>query len=241
LAKAVEFHRKHGAEGTLLVTRVEEPSKYGVVVCAPGESTVERFVEKPTEYVSNRINAGIYVLNPRMLDRIQPVPTSIETQVFPKMAQDGELHAMDLEGFWMDVGQPKDYLAGIQLYAASRPDGELAHGESFVGRVLVHPTATIGKNCKIGPNVTIGANAVIEDGVRISRAAVLDGARIGSYSWISNAIVGWQARIGRWVRVEGVSVLGEDVSVNDELFVNGGIILPNKSISKSIVQPQIVM
>jgi NDP-sugar pyrophosphorylase family protein len=53
------------------VTKVEEPSKYGVVVSRDGSSHIERFVEKPQEFVSNKINAGIYILNPKMISRIE--------------------------------------------------------------------------------------------------------------------------------------------------------------------------
>lgn len=55
----------------------------------------------------------MYILNPSVLNRIELKPTSIEKEVFPSMAQDGELYAMELPGFWMDVGQPKDFLTGI--------------------------------------------------------------------------------------------------------------------------------
>ena len=54
-----------------------------------------------------QINAGIYILNPSVLSRIQLRPTSIEKVVFPPMASDGRLFAMTLPGFWMDIGQPK--------------------------------------------------------------------------------------------------------------------------------------
>ena len=52
------------------VTRVEEPSKYGVVVYQPN-GRINRFVEKPQVFVSNKINAGIYIFNPAILDRIE--------------------------------------------------------------------------------------------------------------------------------------------------------------------------
>lgn len=52
------------------VTKVDEPSKFGVVLTMPGSSTIDRFVEKPKEFVGNRINAGIYIFNPSILDRI---------------------------------------------------------------------------------------------------------------------------------------------------------------------------
>lgn len=60
-------------------------------------------------------NIGLYILNPSILNRIELKPTSIEKEVFPSMAQDGELYAMELPGFWMDVGQPKDFLTGKYL------------------------------------------------------------------------------------------------------------------------------
>jgi mannose-1-phosphate guanylyltransferase len=155
----ISFHKAHGKEGTILVTKVDEPSKYGVIVTKPDGNQIEKFVEKPKEYVSNRINAGIYLFLPSILERIEPKPTSIEKEIFPKMAQGGVLFAMDLEGFWMDVGQPKDFLLGSGLYLAhirQKSPKLLAASTSDVfiqGDVLVHPTANIGPNCKIGPNV----------------------------------------------------------------------------------------
>jgi mannose-1-phosphate guanylyltransferase len=67
----LKFHKAHGDEGTILVTRVEEPSKYGVVVNRAGASHIDRFVEKPKEFISNKINAGLYIFNPSILRRIE--------------------------------------------------------------------------------------------------------------------------------------------------------------------------
>lgn len=69
--KLLKFHLDHGCEGTILVTKVEDPSKYGVVVTSSGSTQVERFVEKPQQWVGNLINAGIYVLNPKALRRFE--------------------------------------------------------------------------------------------------------------------------------------------------------------------------
>lgn len=180
----VAFHKNHGGEGTIMVTRVKDPSKYGVVVTKPSSSMVERFVEKPKEFVGDRINAGIYMLDPKVLDRIevflsgflpfftyfniQARPMSIEKEVFPPMALDGQLHVLDLEGFWADVGQPSDYLEGTSLFLnhlLMKPSTDksevLSDAKSFKtktgsdidGPVLIDPTAIIGKGCKIGPNV----------------------------------------------------------------------------------------
>lgn len=76
----IKFHMSHGKEGTIVVTKVEEPSKYGVVVYKE-QGCIRSFIEKPQEFVSNKINAGIYMLNPTVLRRIQLRPTSIEKEV----------------------------------------------------------------------------------------------------------------------------------------------------------------
>ena len=69
-------------------------------------------------FVGDKINAGIYVLSPKVLDRIELRPTSIEKETFPLIARDNALFAFTLPGYWMDVGQPKDYLTGA---GAQRP------------------------------------------------------------------------------------------------------------------------
>lgn len=60
---------------------MEEPSKYGVVVYDERTGMIAEFVEKPQEYVGNKINAGLYIFNPSILDRIPLRPTSIEKEV----------------------------------------------------------------------------------------------------------------------------------------------------------------
>ncbi|CAG9816861.1 unnamed protein product [Phaedon cochleariae] len=237
------FHEAHGREGTIVVTKVEEPSKYGVVVYDKNNG-IQSFVEKPQEFISNKINAGLYMLNPSVIDRIELRPTSIEKEVFPQMATDKQLFAFELQGFWMDVGQPKDFLTGMCLYLKHlrTTDGErLYKGNGAVGNVLVDPTARIGNNCQIGPNVTIGPGVVIEDGVCIKRSTILRDATIRSNSWLDSCIVGWKCLVGKWVRMEGTTVLGEDVIVKDETYINGGQVLPHKNIATSVPEPQIIM
>ncbi|KAK9123878.1 hypothetical protein Sjap_013480 [Stephania japonica] len=116
LEQMIQFHKAHGGEASIMVTKVDEPSKYGVVVMEEATGKVENFVEKPKIFVGNKINAGIYLLNPSVLDRIQLRPTSIEKEVFPKIATEQKLFAMVLPGFWMDIGQPRDYITGLRLY-----------------------------------------------------------------------------------------------------------------------------
>lgn len=244
LSEMIRFHRSHGGEASIMVTKVDEPSKYGVVVTEEGTGKVERFVEKPKIFVGNKINAGIYLLNPSVLDRIELRPTSIEKEVFPKIAADRGLFAMVLPGFWMDIGQPRDYITGLRLYLASlrnREPSKLAVGPNIVGNVLVHESAVIGEGCLIGPDVAIGGNCVVEPGVRLSRCTVMRGVRIKKHACVSSSIVGWHSTVGKWARIENMTILGEDVHVCDEIYSNGGVVLPHKQIKSSILKPEIVM
>lgn len=144
LTKMVEFHKSHGCEGTLVVTTVEEPSRYGVIV-ANSDGKIDRFVEKPSTFVSNKINAGMYLFNANILKRIPMKPTSIEREIFPLMAADKQLYQLELPGYWMDIGQPKDYLIGQGMYMKALEEQKtelLTTGVKNSG-VVIHPTATV--------------------------------------------------------------------------------------------------
>lgn len=239
----IDFHKSHKSEGTIVVTRVQEPSKYGVVVYDNVTGLVDKFVEKPREFVSDRINAGLYIFSKTILNRIQLKPTSIEKETFPNMAKDKKLYAIELQGYWMDIGQPVDYLKGVSLYLdwldKKNKKKLTTIGEGIIGNVLIDPSAKIGKNCKIGSDVCIGANVIIEDGCHITKCTILSGSRI-SNSYLNECIIGWDCKIGQHVHMSNLCVLGEGVEVDDGVCLNGTTVLPYKRISESIHEPKVV-
>ncbi|KAE8679471.1 putative mannose-1-phosphate guanylyltransferase 2 [Hibiscus syriacus] len=189
----IEFHKAHGGEASIIVTKVDEPSKYGVVVMEESTGQVDKFVEKPKLFVGNKINGGIYLLNPSVLDRIELRPTSIEKEIFLKIAAEKKLYAMILPGFWMDIGQSRDYITGLRLYLDSlrkKASTKLSTGSNIIGNVLVHESAKIGEGCLIGPDVAIGPGCVVESGVRLSRCTVMCGVRIKKHACIPSIIIG---------------------------------------------------
>lgn len=245
-AELVKFHQAHGGKGTIVATKVDEPSKYGVIVhdiATP--NLIDRFVEKPVEFVGNRINAGLYILNPEVIDLIDLKPTSIEKETFPLLVEQRSLYSFDLEGFWMDVGQPKDFLAGTTLYLnslAKKGDASLAKDEKHIkGNVLVDPTATIGEGALVGPNVVLGPNVVVGNGARIQDSVVMANSTIKDHAWVKKTIVGWNSTVGKWARLEGVTVLGDDVEIKDEIYVNGAKVLPHKCVSSNVEKESIIM
>jgi mannose-1-phosphate guanylyltransferase len=136
----LEFHRNHGREGTIAVTPVKDPSRYGVIL-SDNNKKILNFVEKPQEYIGNNINAGLYIFNKKFLSRVKPVPTSIEREIFPQMAKEGELYIYELEGFWADIGQPKDYLLGTSLYlndlALTNKSKLTQNKKNLIGNVII--------------------------------------------------------------------------------------------------------
>eukprot|EP00064_Thunnus_orientalis_P018429 superscaffoldBa00004245_g18528 len=208
----LQFHRNHGKEGTIVVTRVEEPSKYGVVVFETESGRIHRFV-----FVSNKINAGMYIFNPSMLSRIQLRPTSIEKEIFPVMAEEGHLYAMELQAHsatrllkqtgWILLHSDKDNRIRI-----NRDPDQL--GDSVIGASL-------------DPHPSLGA-------VKPPSRPVVQTGRSRTKDW-SESLTLVQ------VRMENVTVLGEDVIVNDELYLNGANVLPHKSINESVPEPRIIM
>ena len=118
------------------------------------------------------------------------------------------------------------------------PDLDRLCGDSessnIIGNVLIHPTAKVHPEALIGPNVTIGEKCVVQKGARIQDSCLLAFSQIKQDAFIRQSIIGWKSIVGRWVRIEGVSVLAEDVQIRDELFINGSFILPHKNIANSI-------
>ncbi|MBK5333748.1 MAG: NDP-sugar synthase, partial [Ilumatobacteraceae bacterium] len=124
IASLVDFHRQHSAEATIHLIAVDDPSSFGVVA-TDHDGRVERFVEKPAPGTapSNMINAGTYVLEPSVLQRIPPgQKVSIERATFPEVAAGGRLFAMPTDDYWLDAGNPASYLqANLDLLDGTRP------------------------------------------------------------------------------------------------------------------------
>lgn len=258
LRALLDFHNAHGKVGTIMVTPVDEPAKYGKSVVVPHETgLIDRFVEHGRTFAGNLINAGVYIFSPAIFDRIQLRTTSMEKEVLPSLAGEDQLYCMRLDGYWMNIKKPPDFLQGTSLYldylrkhrpqelaadlSALSGGAAAAAGSTLEGNVLLDPTAIVGKGCKLGPDVVLGPGCVVEDGVRLSRCILLEGVRVCPHAVVLDSILGWRSTVGSWARIEGVSVLGEDVHIDSELCINGALILPHKRIGTSVAEPQIIM
>jgi len=241
-AALLEFHSSHHKEGTIYVTPVKDPSRYGVVVGDSKTGQISDFVEKPkTMLYGNYINAGMYILNKSIIKRVKfDVECSIEREIFPAMAKEGQLYRIELKSYWMDVGKPDDYLQGQGMFLQSLYEKKgpqlAAQSNRIIGHVIIHETAKISLTAVLGPNVVIGPNVVVGHNVRVQNSTIMENSVLNDGSYVRNSIVGWHSKIGRWARLQDMCVLGEDVSVHDETLLNGVIICPHKSVDKDELQ-----
>lgn len=213
LRSLVDFHAERGAEATLHLTPVDDPSRYGVVPI-DGQGRVEAFVEKPPadSAPSKWINAGAYVLEPSVIERIADGRrVSIEREVFPSLVEDGSVYAVQSDDYWIDTGTPDTYLeAQLDLIGGRRPHRPAAVDPS----ADVHRSATV-RDSVIGPGAMVGPDASIVG------STLLPGAAIGAGAIVDGSIVGPRAQIGAGARVDELSVIGDDVIIDPESQLHG--------------------
>lgn len=212
LIPLLEFHRQHGGVATIALTEVEDPTSYGVVE-QDDTGRILRFVEKPRpeEAPSNRINAGLYILEP---DVFRYIPAqrevSIERETFPRLIQDSAgVYGMVSRGYWRDMGTPSRYrqvhwdvldrrfplpMQGRQVQPGvwAGEDVEFGKGVLFVPPVLIGNKVKIGDQAVIGPYAVIGDNCRIGARVHCSNSILWDRSVVRDGSRLSNSIFGYR-------------------------------------------------
>jgi mannose-1-phosphate guanylyltransferase len=198
----VGFHRERRAEATMMLTRVEDPSRYGVVP-TDDDGRVTAFIEKPppSEAPTNEINAGVYVMEPSVLGRIPAGrAVSAEHELFPPLVADGRLFAATTDAYWIDIGTPQSYLQA-NLDALQRAGVEN----------LIDETASVDGSASLAASC-VGAGAVIEAGARIERSVLLPRARVERGAVVRDSIVGEGSKVAVGFRAEGLT-LGDETKV----------------------------
>jgi mannose-1-phosphate guanylyltransferase len=197
----VAFHESRGAEATIALHRVDDPSRYGVVP-TDGEGRVIQFVEKPPrgEAPTDLINAGTYVFEPAVVDRIPAGRrVSVERETFPALVADRSLYALDDGCYWIDTGTPCEYVqAQIDLVDGVR-------GAPVEG---IHRSAEVSADASV-KRAVVGAGAVIAAGARVEAAVLLAGAGVEADAVVDGSVIGERAVVGAGAHVTGGSVVGD--------------------------------
>jgi mannose-1-phosphate guanylyltransferase len=262
ITSLAKFHRDRDTLGTLTLTAVDDPSRYGLVPIDE-DGRIERFIEKPQpeEIVTNLVNAGTYVLEPEILNYVPAgEPFSFERTreggLFPLLLAEGEaLYGFVSNAYWLDIGTPASYrransdtvagLVGVEPPGVKHDHHVwVARGTEIHATARVSGPASIGEGCRIGPRAVIGRHACIGDGCVIEEEASIDesvlhpGVRVGPGAFVARSLVASDASIGAGSHVSD-AVIGKGVTVGADNELGGGIRLwpglevPDRSITFS--------
>jgi mannose-1-phosphate guanylyltransferase len=212
----VAEHERSGALVTIGLVEVADPSQFGVVEQTE-DGRIVRFVEKPPreQAPSNRINAGIYIMEPEILKKIPAGrEVSIERETFPQLIAEGfRVQGAKVDGYWMDMGTSERYrrihwdlLDGklkLDLEERERGGGirigegtEIAQGAMLVPPVLVGSRVKIGERAVVGPYAVIGDDCVIGRGAKIVHSILWDRCTAAEAAQLNRCIVGSGLKIG---------------------------------------------
>src|SRR5215470_18884526 len=192
LNEVIRFHKERNATATIVLVPVANPTAYGLVETEQ-DGRVKRFLEepKPEEVTCNTINAGIYILEPRVLDYVpDDEPSTFEYRVFPKMLESkAPVYGYVWRGYWRDIGTPSSYLqANLDVLSGKIglfPRSPRARGEKFDDAAeiddlsMVDPSCTVKAGARI-VNSVISRNCYIEERARIEDSVIRSGTRIGT-------------------------------------------------------------
>ena len=234
LKTVIREHNERKATATIVLCPVENPRDYGLVV-TEADGRIRQFLEKPKEeeLPCNTINAGTYILEPRVLDYIPAGENhSFEYGLFPELLRRNESFYAHVPArtYWIDLGTPERYLQAHHDLLANR-----------VGRVHLKDrrgdfdSATaaelddlsiIGDDCQIKPgaqiiNSVLGQGSFVEERARVENSVIWPHTRIGTAAEVRNSIVGRGCHIGRSAIVGPNAVLGDKTSLTDYTITGG--------------------
>ena len=206
----------------MLLTEVEDPSAFGVVEIENGN--IKNIVEKPKreEAPSNLVNAGIYIFNKDIFDKIREteisergeyeITDSVSLQIEDNKKVIGHKTSKD----WIDVGRPWELIeVNEELIGKLKTEikgtveaGAVIHGEVFLDEgsvikagVYIEGNVYIGKNCDIGPNSYIRGNTYFGDNVHVGNAVeiknsiIMENTNVSHLSYVGDSVIGSNCNI----------------------------------------------
>jgi glucose-1-phosphate thymidylyltransferase len=217
----LEPYRAGGVDACILLTRVPNPSSFGVAV-RDESGRITRLVEKPKEFISDLALVGVYLFTPRIhtiIGDLQPSARGeleITEAIQNLLESGGNVHAEEVRGYWKDTGKPEDLLDANRLVLSrlqGRVQGSVEHSE-LVGEIEVQPGATI-KNSRLRGPISIAANATIEDSYIGPYTSIGPDAIVRS-SEVEYSILMRGAKLEMLAKRLDSSILGEDAEVIGE-------------------------
>lgn len=226
LTEIIRSHRRRSAVATLVLTRVDNPSAYGLVETEKS-GRVTRFLEKPSanQITCNTINAGAYVLEPEVLKTIPAGEnTSFERAVFPGLLASGKaVYAYVSPGYWMDIGTPQKYLEA---------HSDILH-RRFIPAVaipLLAPAGSARQDRTTGTveNSVVASSSQVGEGSRILSSSIDQDCRIGKQVVIDHSVLWKGVRVGDRAQLRGC-IVGNRCQIGHHAVVAKGVVLGDGS------------
>lgn len=261
IKSAIEFHRSKKAQATLVLTQVDNPLEYGIVVTSQ-DGRIVRFLEKPSwsEVFSDTANTGTYILEPSVLDRIpEGVFYDFSKDLYPKMLADGcPMFGYVTSGYWCDIGDLGAYRkchfdildkkVKINISAEERKGVYIQQGALVEqGTHIMAPSyigmgAVVKSGAKILPYTVVGSDSRIAEGASVKQSIIQKNVSLGKNAQVRGSIIADGVLIGRNSTTLENSVVGANTKIGDMCEVKTNIkIWPDKTIeSERIVAENLI-
>jgi mannose-1-phosphate guanylyltransferase/phosphomannomutase len=229
LQAAVRSHQQRGAEASIVLTRVDSPLAYGIVIIDESGRIV-RFLEKPSwgEVFSDTINTGIYILDPSVLAAVPSGrPYDFGRELFPALLASGRpLYGHVAEGYWRDVGDLTEYRTAHLDLLQGRVGVEIpgTHSQGPEHSVWVGEGARVDFLTKLSGSVIIGAGAQVAPGVRLANCVVGPECVIAAGADIEGSVLWDHVDVGPGARVKE-AIVGTRAQIRANAFVAEGVVI----------------
>ncbi|MBI5682497.1 MAG: mannose-1-phosphate guanyltransferase [Deltaproteobacteria bacterium] len=243
LKKAIAFHKEKKAIATMVLTRVENPLPFGIVI-TDDDGRIVRFLEKPSwgEVFSDTINTGIYILEPEVLNYIPDRKEfDFSKDLFPLLLKNNKpLYGYIADGYWKDVGSIEEYRRANIDVLTNRVKVNIPGIEVGNRGVWIENDVKIDFTARLDGSVVIGANSCINGGVRIVNSVIGKNCIIEDGAVIIDSVVWDNVSIGRHAVLQE-NVVGNSAEIKDSAFIGEGAIVSDNCYigRKSIVKANV--
>jgi len=268
LEELLAFHVTHKDTCcvTMMGTTVDKEASitYGCYV-ADSNHKMLHYAEHPESFISDTINAGVYVFSrdaikqpikrtPSKRDIFDQISSpreeegmvSMERDLIPSLVNEGKVYVFDYKGFWRSIKNAGGAVYANEQYMNwyAKVNPSLLTQSNNVkfevsNSIILHPSAQIDPSAKIGPNVYVGPNVKIGEGTRIHNAIILDNVVVKEHACLMYTIIGEDSAIGSWTRIEGLpSATAALLEGRDARFRRLGITVFGKGVTAG---PEIII
>lgn len=227
LTKAVMFHKRKKALGTMVLKAVDTKFEYGVTVTNPG-GRIKKFIEKPkwSDVFANTVNTGIYIFEPEIFNYMPKNEFyDFGLQLWPKLLkQNKRIFGYVMDEYWTDVGNLTEYRRGVKdaldgKVRISIPGEQIKPGVWVGKNTRIDPKASLVAPCVIGEKCVIGKDAVIDE-----YTTVADHCVIGQGARIKNSILWGNVEVAKNVNLDNC-IIGYGAKVSKDISVFEGTVL----------------